>query len=81
DGKGGGQVTVDGQPLTSGGRVPRKFAARAERAARDAVRQAQGQGAGPGEVRIHGENNSVVTTTTSGDQVHITRSTSRKKED
>ncbi|MFJ7023498.1 MULTISPECIES: hypothetical protein [unclassified Streptomyces] len=81
DGKGGGQVTVDGQPLTSGGRVPRKVAARAERAVRDAVRQAGGQGAGPGEVRIHGENNSVVTTTTSGDQVQVTRSTSRKKKE
>lgn len=80
DGKGGGQVTVDGQPVTSGGRVPRKVAARAERAVRDAVRQA-GQGAGPGEVRIHGENNSVVTTTTSGDQVQVTRSTSRKKKE
>ncbi|MFD4481553.1 hypothetical protein ACFWPU_36335 [Streptomyces sp. NPDC058471] len=80
DGKGGGQVTVDGQPLTSSGRVPRKFAARAERAVRDAVRQA-GPGAGPGEVRIHGENNSVVTTTTSGDQVQVTRSTSRRKKE
>lgn len=80
DGRGGGQVTVDGQPLTSGGRVPRKVAARAERAVRDAVRQA-GQGAGPGEVRIHGENNSVVTTTTSGDQVQVTRSTSRRKKE
>ncbi|MCX4682454.1 hypothetical protein OG413_45835 [Streptomyces sp. NBC_01433] len=80
DGKGGGQVTVDGQPVTSGGRVPRKVAARAERAVRDAVRQA-GQGAGPGEVRIHGENNSVVTTTTSGDQVQVTRSTSRRKKE
>lgn len=79
-GKGGSQVTVDGQPLTSGGRVPRKFAARAERAVRDVVRQA-GQGAGPGEVRIHGENNSVVTTATSGDQVQVTRSTSRRKKE
>ncbi|MER5617578.1 hypothetical protein [Streptomyces sp. NPDC002215] len=71
DGKGGSQVT-------SGGRVPRKVAARAERTVRDAVRQA-GQGAGPGEVRIRGENNSVVTTTTSGDHVQVTRSTSRRK--
>ncbi|GGT78852.1 hypothetical protein ABT368_31850 [Streptomyces althioticus] len=80
DGKGGGQVTVNGQPVTSGGRIPRKVAARAERAVRDAQRQA-GQGAGPGEVRIHGENNSVVTTTTSGDQVRVTRTSRRKKED
>jgi len=80
DGKGGGQVTVDGQPVTSGGRLPRKVAARAERAVRDAARQAGGQGAGPGEVRIHGENNSVVTTTTSGDQVQVTRTSSRKED-
>ncbi|MFD5300473.1 hypothetical protein ACFWJU_35375 [Streptomyces mutabilis] len=68
DGRAGGQVTVGGQAVTSGGRIPRKVAARAERAVRDA--QCQGaRGAGPGEVRIYGENNSVVTTTTSGDQV------------
>lgn len=54
----GGQVAIGGQAVTSGGRIPRKVAARAEHAVRDAQRQTQQMG-GSG-VRIHGENNSVV---------------------
>ncbi|MFD5899655.1 hypothetical protein [Streptomyces sp. NPDC060366] len=65
-----------GQAVTSGGRVPRKVAARAERAVRDAQRQTQQMG-GSG-VRIHGENNSVVNNVVGGDQAHSTRATRKE---
>lgn len=82
----GSRVTADGKPVPEGGKVPRKVAAKAERTARDAQRQAEGaaresggttirQNSGRASTTIHvqGENNSVVTSTTDGDHVQVTR--------
>ncbi|MFJ2007952.1 hypothetical protein [Streptomyces chartreusis] len=72
-----GRVSVDGGPAepASRGRVPRKVAARARRAAREteqAVRASGGRSSST--VHVSGDNNSVITSTTDGDTLHVTGS-------
>ncbi|WP_162948155.1 hypothetical protein [Streptomyces europaeiscabiei] len=82
----GSRVTANGKPVPEGGKVPRKVAAKAARTARDAQRQAEAatresggttirQSSGRASTTIHvqGENNSVVTSTTDGDHVQVSR--------
>ncbi|AVZ78021.1 hypothetical protein SLUN_39010 (plasmid) [Streptomyces lunaelactis] len=76
----GSRVTADGRPVPEGGKVPRKVAAKAERAVRDAQRLVRESGGrSRSTVQVSGENNSVITSHTDGDQVHITRDTRKEK--
>lgn len=77
----GSHITVDGRPVPAeGGKVPRKVAAKAERAVRDAQRLVRESGGrSRNTVQITGENNSVITSNTDGDQVHISSQTPKEQ--